>query len=113
MSDHGSEREHSQAYTLVARPFLRVRLAADTGKGETSGLEACSIAIDYDERGLGDLPERATGGRSPIEWRGIEIDAYHDGERVLDEGIDIDTSEVLGYVDDLAEALARLSRRAR
>jgi hypothetical protein len=113
MSDHGSEREHTHEYTLVARPLLRVRFAADTGEGGTSGLEACSIAIDYDERGLDDLPERTTGGRSPIEWRGIEVDAYYNGERVLEKGVDLDTSEVLGYVDDLAEALARLSRRAR
>ncbi|PSP76709.1 hypothetical protein BRC86_00060 [Halobacteriales archaeon QS_3_64_16] len=110
MSDHGSEREYDREYTLIAHPLLRIRLAADA---DTEGPEACSIAIDYDERGLDNLPERTTGGRSAVEWRGVEIDAYRHGDRVLEEGIDLDTSEVLGYVDDLAEALGRLSRRAR
>jgi hypothetical protein len=110
MSDHGHGREHDHDYAIVARPYLRVRVVADTGNG---GLSACSIALDYDENGVGELSESTGVDRAGFEWRGVEFDVYRNGERLLGDGTDLDVSTVLGYVDDLAMALRRFSRRSR
>lgn len=110
MSDHGGEREYSHEYVLIARPSLRVRFAVDTRAGS---LEACSVAFDYDEYGVDDPIGTTERVRPGIEWRGSEIEVYRNGERVLADGLDVDTSEVLGYVDEVARLVSRLSRRVR
>jgi hypothetical protein len=117
--DRHHDHNHDHDYAVVIRPYARVRVEADTRDG---GLEALSAGIEYDRNGLGtteDATNAATatgGGRPGIEWRDLSFDLYRNGERVLGGGtgdVDLDTSEVLGYVDDLAVALSRLSRRLR
>lgn len=110
MSQHDGEREYGHEYVVIVRPSLRVRFALDT-RGR--GLEACSVALDYDEYGVDDPPEVTESDRPDIEWRGFEVAVYRNGERVLADGLDVDTSEVLGYVDEVARFLTRLSRRVR
>lgn len=108
-----SERDHD--YAVVVQPYVRVRVRADTTE---RGLDTLSVTIDYDRSGVsapGEEPNVAAGSGRDVEWRGLELAIYRDGEQVLDStgNLDLDTSEVLGYVDDLAMALGRLSRRLR
>lgn len=115
MSDSERDHEHDHDYAVVARPYVRVRVRADTTE---RGLDALSVTIDYDRSGVnppGEATDAPVGSGRDVEWRGLELAVYRDGERVLDSAgnIDLDTSEVLGYVDDLAMALGRLSRRLR
>jgi hypothetical protein len=110
MSDSGHDREYNEEFEIVARPYFRARIAAAPGDG---GLRAWSVALDYDAAGIAGLPGTADPSRAGIEWRGVEFDVYRNGERLLGEGGDLDLSDVLGYVDDLAVALSRLSRRLR
>jgi hypothetical protein len=106
MSDRSREREYSYECSLLVRPRLRAWVAIDT-QGEREGLEACSVAVEYDEDGVGGLPG-PEGRPAGIAVRGVEFDVYRNGDRVLDQGLDASVSEALGYVDEFA---ARFSRR--
>lgn len=119
--DHDDERGygpddggHDHDYAVVARPYIQVRVRADTAE---RGLDALSVTLDYDRSGISTPGEGANtpaGSGRDIEPRELELALYRDGRRILDsEGIDLDTSEVLGYVDSVAMALGRLSRRLR
>lgn len=113
--DHDGDRDHDHDYAVVARPYVQVRIRADTGD---QGLDAFSVTIDYDRSGVsapGEETDTAVDDRQDIEWRGLELAIYRDGTRLFDSkgSLDLDTSEVLGYVDDISIALGRLSRRLR
>lgn len=114
MSDHneGGDPEHTHEYTVLVRPSVRASVGADTGE---RGLEAFSVTIDFDRSGVSAPPGTAElmSGRQAVEWRGFELEVYRNGVPVLGDGRGLDTSEVLGYIDDVAMRLKRLSQRLR
>jgi len=91
----GSSAVFDHEYTLVAHPRFRAQLSY---RREGAELGAATVRLDYrrddewtEDRVAVDLPESVDG--STVEWRGLRLALYRDGERVGgDTGSDARTS---------------------
>ncbi|UPV73084.1 YegP family protein [Halorussus limi] len=106
-------------YTLVAHPRLRARLSYRSDDAE---LAAATAEIDYrrDET----WTEEGTAVEPPeppetdgVEWRGLSISLYRDGERVLvrdfsSSSLVSDAFDALDTVERVAPSLVRKGRDA-
>ncbi|UPV99148.1 YegP family protein [Halorussus gelatinilyticus] len=106
-------------YTLVAHPRLRARLSY---RSDDADLAAATVELDYrrdetwTEEGTAVEPPESpeTDG---VEWQGLSISLYRDGERVLvrefsSSSLMSDAFDALDTVERVAPSLVRKGRTA-
>jgi uncharacterized protein YegP (UPF0339 family) len=103
-------------YTLVVHPRLRARLSY---RNDDGSLAAATVRLDYrrdDEEWTEaetavEVPERPEEG---IEWKGLHLSVYRDGERVMAREFSSSLlSDALSAVDALEEVAPSVARRGK
>ncbi|WP_276300297.1 HVO_2922 family protein [Halorussus lipolyticus] len=99
-------------YTLVAHPRLRARLSYRSDEGD---LAAASVEFDYrrdeiwteEETGVALPDDTDHPDEADVEWQGLSISLYRDGERLLSREFSSDSlvSDAIDVVN-AAEAVA-------
>jgi uncharacterized protein YegP (UPF0339 family) len=101
-------------YTLVVHPRLRARLSYRSEDGE---LAVATVRLDYrreddewTEAGTAvELPEHPE--ESGIEWQGLHLSLYRDGERVMarefSSSLLSDALDAVGAVEEVAPSVVR------
>jgi uncharacterized protein YegP (UPF0339 family) len=104
-------------YTLVVHPRLRARLSYRSEDGE---LAVATVRLDYrreddewtEAETAVELPEHPE--ESGIEWQGLHLSLYRDGERVMAREFSSSLlSDALGAVDALEEVAPSVVRRGK
>ena len=102
----------NREYTLVVHPRLRAKLSYRRDDG---GLSAATVRMDY--RGSGEWTEAGTAVDLPeppeagLEWRGLRLSVYRDGERILarefSSSLLSDALDAVGAVEEVAPSVVR------
>lgn len=104
-------------YTLVAHPRLRAQLSYQSDDGD---LAAATIQFDYrrdeiwtEESAAVELPEHPD--EAGIEWQGLSVSLYRDGERLLTRDFSSDSllSDALDAVDTVETVAPSVVRRGK